>query len=201
GPTTIMAPTVAAGGNSMARSLRSCTPRGPTRSPQALSRGKRALSTSATRAPPRASTRAATLPAGPAPITRASKRLSGMPLLRIEALLYEHALGATPGAGGGAGATCRSERIRTGPLHRPPEALRPPRGDPLARPERTMAAGDGRPRRPVGAGPRPRRRHGNGGRRPPTRRPHRRPCRRCRPPRGPVAPAPRDRRAAAPPSP
>ena len=52
----------------------SCTPRGPMRSPQALSRGKAALSRSATRAPPRASTMAATLPPGPAPTTSTSNR-------------------------------------------------------------------------------------------------------------------------------
>ena len=44
------------------------------RSPHALSRGKVDLSTRATRAPSRANTSAATLPAGPAPTTSASKR-------------------------------------------------------------------------------------------------------------------------------
>ena len=42
-------------------------------SPHALSRGNDALSTSATRAPPRARTSAATVPAGPAPTTATSK--------------------------------------------------------------------------------------------------------------------------------
>ena len=51
-------------GTVMPRSLSSWTPRGPIRSPHALSRGKLALSTSATRAPPRAKTVAAMLPAG-----------------------------------------------------------------------------------------------------------------------------------------
>ena len=51
------------------------------RSPQALSRGKDALSTSATRAPARANTRAATLPAGPDPTTNTSKRLELTALL------------------------------------------------------------------------------------------------------------------------
>ena len=56
------------------RSSSTCTPRGPTRSPHALSRGNAALSTSTTRAPARARTSAATLPAGPAPITATSAR-------------------------------------------------------------------------------------------------------------------------------
>ena len=47
-------------------------PRGPMRSPQALSRANVALSTRATRAPSRAKTKAAVLPPGPAPTTTAS---------------------------------------------------------------------------------------------------------------------------------
>src|SRR6266508_4014613 len=69
----------------MPRSASAWTPRGPTRSPQALSRGKRALSTSATRAPLRASTVAATLPAGPDPTTRTSKRSPPTCLLPVVA--------------------------------------------------------------------------------------------------------------------
>src|SRR2546421_2329079 len=68
-----MSSTFSAPGMVMPRSVRSWTPRGPTRSPHALSRGNLALSTSATRAPPRASTVAAMLPAGPDPTTIASK--------------------------------------------------------------------------------------------------------------------------------
>ena len=55
------------------RSPSTATPRGPTASPQALSRGKVALSTSATRAPARARTSALTAPAGPEPTTATSK--------------------------------------------------------------------------------------------------------------------------------
>src|SRR5712691_3957360 len=68
-----MSLTAIAPGMAMPRSVSSWTPRGPTRSPHALSRGNLALSTSATRAPPRASTVAAMLPAGPDPTTSASK--------------------------------------------------------------------------------------------------------------------------------
>src|SRR5450432_1515703 len=71
-----MSRTGTAPGTIRSSSVSSCTPRGPMRSPQALSRGKAALSTRATRAPPRARTIAAILPAGPAPTTKTSKRSS-----------------------------------------------------------------------------------------------------------------------------
>jgi len=51
-----------------------CMPRGPTKSPHALSRGKAAVSNSATRAPWRARVSAAKLPAGPDPTISTSKR-------------------------------------------------------------------------------------------------------------------------------
>src|SRR5258707_10636537 len=69
-----MSPTSRPIGRAKPRSLSSWRPGGPTTSPQALSRGKADLSTRATRTPPRASTRAATLPAGPPPTTSTSKR-------------------------------------------------------------------------------------------------------------------------------
>src|SRR5450759_4768106 len=77
-----MSPTRNAPGKGNTSSSSSRTPRGPTRSPQALSRGKVTLSTSATRAPPRARTSAAMLPAGPEPTTMTSNE----PLTRPAAL-------------------------------------------------------------------------------------------------------------------
>ena len=65
GPTASRSEPCPASGARNPRSARTCTPRGPTRSPHALSRGKAALSASATRAPDRASTSAAMLPAWP----------------------------------------------------------------------------------------------------------------------------------------
>ena len=56
GPTTSMSPTSRPAGIGMPRSASTWRPRGPTRSPHALSRGKVALSTNATRAPPVART-------------------------------------------------------------------------------------------------------------------------------------------------
>src|SRR5262249_21619944 len=76
GPTASRSDPCPASGTVTPRSARTCTPRGPIRSPQALSLGNAALSARATRAPPRASTRAATLPAGPAPTTTASYSLT-----------------------------------------------------------------------------------------------------------------------------
>src|SRR5664280_2638287 len=70
-----MSPTSSPGGSGSPRSVRTWRPRGPMKSPQALSLGNCALSSSATLAPARASTREATLPAGPAPTTSTSKRL------------------------------------------------------------------------------------------------------------------------------
>src|SRR5262249_50569918 len=72
GPTASRSDPCPASGTVTPRSASTWTPRGPIRSPQALSLGNAALSARATRAPPRASTRAATLPAGPAPTTTAS---------------------------------------------------------------------------------------------------------------------------------
>src|SRR5438309_7355882 len=86
-----MASTRSVPGTSRPNSSRICTPRGPTRSPHALSRGNEVLSTRATRAPPRARTRAATLPAGPDPTTTTSKRAPA-----TRRLLYVRVRGTDP---------------------------------------------------------------------------------------------------------
>src|SRR3984957_13630566 len=69
-----MSPTSRPIGRATPRPVSSWGPRGPTTAPHALSRGKADLSTKATRTPPRASTRAATLPGGQPPTTSTSKR-------------------------------------------------------------------------------------------------------------------------------
>ena len=69
-----MSPTLSPPGSEWPVSINICVPRGPTKSPHALSRGKTALSNSATRAPWRASVSAAKLPAGPDPTISTSKR-------------------------------------------------------------------------------------------------------------------------------
>ncbi len=136
------------------------TPRGPTTSPHALSRGKAALSTNATRAPARARTNAVTLPAGPEPTTATSKR---------SVLTF-------PPTSTGVLWDCRTVRpdtlttgARTGRFARRlftglPRALRPTGGMAVARAERPLAPGHGGPRRPRPAPPHSRRGHGTGGR-------------------------------------
>src|SRR5215471_18350412 len=90
-----MSPTRTTPGTQTSRSASSCTPRGPTRSPHALSRGNAALSTRATCAPARARTRAATLPAGPAPTTTTSKRSSAKATSGPLGVSYGRRLGGT----------------------------------------------------------------------------------------------------------
>src|SRR5262245_902214 len=115
-----MSPTRTTPGTQTSRSARSCTPRGPTRSPHALSRGNAALSTRATRAPALARTRAATLPAGPAPTTTTSKRSSAT-RLRLPAAAGARSLQidtarAPTGLGGcrSVGRAARCEAARAG---------------------------------------------------------------------------------------
>ena len=75
GPTTTRSSTLRPPEIKRPASANSCRPRGPTKSPHALSRGKTALSNSATLAPWRANVRAAKLPAGPDPTISTSKRV------------------------------------------------------------------------------------------------------------------------------
>ena len=112
------------------------------RSPHALSRGNAALSTSATRAPPRANTRAAMLPAGPDPTTSTSKRLSVIALSSCEPELYCQAPRRTRAENG-----CRSEPLRPGLVPAAPASLRRARRAAVARTERALETRDDRARR------------------------------------------------------
>ena len=138
GPTTIMSPTRRAPGTLTPRSSRSCTPRGPTRSPQALSRGNVALSTSATRAPPRARTSAAMLPAGPGADDEDVEALVRPPPLPACARPYGVRRARAPRG------TMQPIRIavRPGPVRRAAGPLRPAGRSAFVRPEPPVAPGD-----------------------------------------------------------
>ena len=147
GPTTTMSPSRApcpGRGPGRARPA-AATPRGPTASPHALSRGKAALSTSATRAPPRARTRAVDAAGG----ARSHHR-------RVEVLaVTTRPLPTSTGRSCGIVAPCARETLTTG-ARNSRFARRLFTGLPSAttgwrsavvRPERPLAPGHGGPHR------------------------------------------------------
>src|SRR5438309_9422538 len=107
------------------------------RSPHALSRGNEALSTSATRAPPRANTRAAVLPAGPDPTTSTSKRRSVIVVASRDTELY-----CRPRGRARAEDENRSEPLCPGPVRTAPAPVRLPRTALVVRAERALETRD-----------------------------------------------------------
>ncbi len=92
--------------------------------PQTFSRGNTPRSTRSTRAPAAASSRAAIVPAGPAPITAASHGPSLVGASRGAVLLLMLANDSTPeGTSEASGATAEPRRVR----HAPPAGPPPPR--------------------------------------------------------------------------